>query len=241
MTIKVRIKRKRNSSSDIYVQEFMIEGSPDMSITCVLEMLNERHPLVDISGQQAEPIDWECSCKQKLCGACAMIINGIPRLACSTFLGELFDNKNNMVELAPLTKFQVIRDLRVDRNPMFDHLKKMKIWLSSDATLNLKELESQYESASCLLCGCCLEVCPNYSVENAFVGASTMNSAYRVATQQKNSSNLREFIKENVKNGQGHCSKSLSCEKVCPIKIPVAALTSRMNRLYIKNLFKANR
>ncbi|MBN7774357.1 succinate dehydrogenase/fumarate reductase iron-sulfur subunit [Clostridium aminobutyricum] len=241
MDVKIRIRRKKGPSANSYIQEFTFEGSADLPVTGILEELNARQPLEDTNGKPAEPIDWECSCKQKLCGACAMVINGVPRMACSTFLGDVCGNKNNVLELAPLSKFPVIRDLRIDRTQMFDDLKKMKVWLSADALLNQKELEHQYESASCILCGCCLEVCPNYSIENAFVGASTMNGAYRVATQQSNSSNVREFIKENVKNGQGHCSKSLSCEKVCPIKIPVAALTSRMNRLYLKNLFKVYR
>ncbi len=116
-------------------------------------------------------------------------------------------------------------------------MKKMKIWLNNSAIVSEKESEAQYESAGCIMCGCCLEVCTNYSLENTFVGAAVMNGAYRVATQQKQGSNRKQFIKENVKNGQGHCSKSLSCEKVCPVNIPIGALTSKMNRLYIKGLF----
>jgi succinate dehydrogenase / fumarate reductase iron-sulfur subunit len=236
--IKVRIKRQKDNKSGSYMQEFTFDGAEDMPITSIIDELNEREPLLDVTGKLTTQISWECSCKQNLCGACAMVINGTPRMACATFLGDVCNPKNNVLELAPLSKFPVVRDLRVDRSQMFEDIKKMKVWISTDAVVCEKEIEQQYESASCIMCGCCLEVCPNYSIENDFVGAAVMNGAYRVATQQRPSNNLKEFIKENVKNGQGHCSKSLSCEKVCPVKIPVAALTSKMNRLYLKNLFK---
>lgn len=238
MQFKLKIKRYDPLQSQSYFQEFIVDEPLSSPITSVLARLNERRPLLDSEGRIAKKIDWESSCKQKMCGACAMVINGIPSLACSTFLEDLCkkDQKNVVIQLEPLSKFPVIRDLRVDRTQMFEDMKKMKIWLNSEAVVNEKEQEHQYESATCIMCGCCLEVCTNYSLNNAFVGASVMNGAYRVATQQQQGSNRKQFIRENVKNGQGHCSKSLSCENVCPMKIPVGALTSKMNRLYIKGL-----
>lgn len=240
MEFKLRIKRHDLLQSESFFQEFLVDEPADSTITNVLSRLNERNPLLDIKGNIAKKIDWECSCQQKICGSCAMIINGIPKLACATFLQDLCKNgqKNIVIQLEPLSKFPVIRDLKVDRSQMFEDMKKMKIWLDSEAVINNKELEKQYESATCIMCGCCLEVCTNYSLENNFVGAAVMNGAYRVATQKKEGSNKNHFIKENIKNGQGHCSKSLSCEKVCPMNIPVGALMSKMNRLYIKGLFK---
>lgn len=240
MEFKLKIKRYDPLQSQSYFQEFIVDEPLNSPITSVLTRLNERKPLVDAEGRTIKSVDWECSCKQKMCGACAMIINGIPRLACSTFLEDLCKEgqQNAEVQLEPLSKFPVIRDLRVDRSQMFEDMKKMKIWLNSDAVVNNKELEHQYQSATCIMCGCCLEVCTNYSLNNTFVGATVMNGAYRVATQQRQGSNRKQFIRENIKNGQGHCSKSLSCEKVCPMNIPVGALTSKMNRLYIKGLFE---
>ncbi|WP_312091403.1 succinate dehydrogenase/fumarate reductase iron-sulfur subunit [Aminipila sp.] len=239
MEIKVKIKRYDPLQAESYFQEFSVNEPETASVSSILTKLNEREPLFDTEGRKAKKIDWECSCSQKMCGACAMIINGVPGLACAAFLKDFFkeEQKNPVLQLEPLSKFPVVRDLRVNRSQMYQDMKKMKIWLNNSAIVSEKESEAQYESAGCIMCGCCLEVCTNYSLENTFVGAAVMNGAYRVATQQKQGSNRKQFIKENVKNGQGHCSKSLSCEKVCPVNIPIGALTSKMNRLYIKGLF----
>lgn len=240
MKFKLRIKRYDPVEDNSYFQEFNMEENLEMTITGILTKLNSRRPLLDIEGCIAKPIDWESSCRQKMCGACAMIINGTPRLACSTFLADLCNEgqKNILIQLEPLCKFPIVRDLRVDRSQMFEDMKKMRIWLDARAIVDKKEWEHQYESATCIMCGCCLEVCTNYSLNNNFVGAAVMNGAYRVATQQPQGSNRKKFIKENIKNGQGHCSKSLSCEQVCPMNIPIGALTSKLNRLYVKEFFK---
>lgn len=240
MKFKLKIKRYDPLESKSYFQEFLMNESPKSSITTVLTKLNERKPLLDSEGNIAKLIDWESGCKQKMCGACAMIINGKPSLACATFLEDLCNEnqKNIIIQLEPLSKFPIIRDLRVDKSQMFEDMKKMKIWLNSNAVLDNKEWEHQYESASCIMCGCCLEVCSNYSNDNDFVGAAVMNGAYRVATQQPQGSNRKQFVKQIIKNGQGHCSKSLSCERICPMNISVGALISKMNRLYLKDFLK---
>ena len=70
-------------------QEFEIEAEGELSIAAMLNELNARQKLTDKSGKEAEPISWECGCMVKKCGACAMRINGLPELACSTFLQSL--------------------------------------------------------------------------------------------------------------------------------------------------------
>mgnify|MGYP002237783630 CR=1 FL=1 len=94
------------------------------------------------------------------CGACAMLINERPRLACSTFLHTL---KGSTITLEPLRKFPLVRDLIIDRSILFENLKKLNLWLESEAYMNPWTHEPRYQSARCLMCGCCLEVCPNFS------------------------------------------------------------------------------
>ena len=89
-----------------------------------------------------------------------MLINERPRLACSTFLHTL---KGSTITLEPLSKFPLVRDLIVDRSILFENLKKLNLWLESEAYMNPWTHEPRYQSARCLMCGCCLEVCPNFS------------------------------------------------------------------------------
>lgn len=237
MLVKIDIKRYEPRTGKSFWQSFETEGSGNDTAADLLRRLNERKHLTDIEGREAEPVEWECGCMQKKCGGCAMIINGVPQLACSAFVKDLC-RKKAVIKLEPLSKFPVVKDLRVDRSVVYENLQKMKVWMSGQAQYKAKEWEAEYTSASCLMCGCCLEICPNYTEDNSFTGAAVMNAAYRVASQQPAGKNRRAFIKENIKAGQGHCSKTLTCENVCPMKIPTGSLMSRMNRLFILDLLK---
>ena len=119
MVYKIRIRRQESQKSDSYWQEFEFDGSKNSSVANVLKELNSRTPLKDDSGNIVTPISWECSCMVRKCGACAMLINERPRLACSTFLNTL------KVLQSPLEfcKFPLVRDLIVDRSNLFENLK----------------------------------------------------------------------------------------------------------------------
>jgi succinate dehydrogenase / fumarate reductase iron-sulfur subunit len=82
------------------------------------------------------------------------------------------------ITLEPLTKFPVVRDLQVDRSPMFDALKKVKAWIPIDGTYDLgfgpkmaeAEREVAYAFSRCMTCGCCMEACPQYNDHSEFIG-----------------------------------------------------------------------
>ena len=132
MRYTIRIKRQENKEAKPFWQEFEIEAEGELSIAAMLNELNARQKLTDKSGKEAEPISWECGCMVKKCGACAMRINGLPELACSTFLQSL---KGKVIVLEPLSKFPVVKDLIVDRSVVFENLKKINLWLESDALM----------------------------------------------------------------------------------------------------------
>ena len=111
MVYKIRIRRQESQKEDSYWQEFEYDGSKNSSVATVLKELNSRTPLKDNSGNIVTPISWECSCMVRKCGACAMLINERPRLACSTFLHTL---KGSTIILEPLSKFPLVRDIRDD-------------------------------------------------------------------------------------------------------------------------------
>ena len=97
MNYTIRIKRQENPQASPCWQEFSFEGSADTSIASVLNELNHRSPLCEKSGTVVSPIAWECGCMIRKCGACAMRINGLPRLACSVFLFYSVSNPRYML------------------------------------------------------------------------------------------------------------------------------------------------
>lgn len=214
--------------------KFAIDAGVNTPVTMILDELNSRDSLTDVNGNAEEPIIWECSCGQGICGSCAMVINGSPKLACSTFFGEVGPD----VKVEPLSKFPLAADLKVDRSLISEYLSEMKIWIEGDDA-RVSDVDMQYVSASCMLCGCCLEVCPNYSGKGKFFGAVGMNACFRAAEQLSGAAK-RERLSYFAKHGDAGCSKAFACESVCPAKIPLSVVISRLNRERFLSIFRRN-
>lgn len=221
----VKIKRQCNSDSKPYWQSFSYDGSVGVTVSTVLDVLNYTDDLYDIDGNSADRIRWECSCMQSMCGGCAMVINGVPALACATFLDKVSGDE---LVLEPLSKFPVIADLIVDRSIIYDNLISAKAYLESIAKNDMRQHMQQYSVAKCLKCGLCLEVCPNYHPGGDFFGAVLANESYLVASQTTDKK--PHVIKEYKKHFGAGCSKALSCQSVCPMKIETITSILRMNR-----------
>ena len=155
-----------------------------------------------------------------------MRINGVPRLACSVFLRDI---KSGRLLLEPLSKFPLVRDLIVDRRVMFDRLKEMQVWLDGEADKHPRTHAARYQSARCLQCGCCLEICPNFCAEQPFGGAAAAVNAFRVLDQETNAAHKRELMQQYRANYYEGCGKSLACQDICPAGIPVEELLVRSN------------
>ncbi len=225
--MRIRVLRQKDSASKPYWQEFSYERNNDQTIAGMLEELNYLDDLKDISGKSAPRIRWEQSCLQGMCGACAMVINNTPALACETFLRNI---KSDTVVLEPLRKFPVITDLIVDRSVIDSYLKKEGAFIEEYKGAPTSEYDHMYQAGKCLKCGLCLEVCPNYSGGRSFYGAAFANDCYLIAMRSgTRDTALTKAYQEHFERG---CSKSLSCVDICPMKIPTLASISKMNRAH---------
>lgn len=223
--MRVKILRQASPVSAPYWQEFRYEYQGNQTVAGMLDELNYKDDLVDINGDPAPRIGWECSCLQGMCGACAMVINNRPALACETFLRDL---KGDTVVLEPLKKFFTICDLVVDRGVIQENLKKADAYIEEYKGADAGEYEHMYAAGKCLKCGLCLEVCPNYKDGSTFYGAAFANDCYLIASRSGSQGKaIRASYEANFAKG---CSKSLSCADVCPMKIPTLASIAKMNR-----------
>ena len=221
----VKIKRQSDSDSKPYWQSFRYEGPAHVAVSAVLDALNYTDDLFDVDGKPAARIRWECSCMQAMCGGCAMVINGIPALACATFADEV---KGKELVLEPLSKFPVVGDLIVDRSIIYENLIQAKAYLENFAGNDKGQHNQQYSVAKCLKCGLCLEVCPNYHPGGDFFGAVLANESYLIASQTADKK--APVIGEYKTHFGAGCSKALSCQSVCPMKIETLTSIMRMNR-----------
>ena len=231
MRLVIKVLRRENAQAASYWQSIPFEAEDEnATVASVLNELNKAEHLADTEGKPVTTIRWECSCMQKKCGACAMVINGRPRLACDTELRE-FEKKGQVI-LEPLRKFPVVADLIVDRSILFENLRIMEAWVRGEGKVREKYSDEAYEAARCLQCGCCLEVCPNFYAGGEFFGTAAFVPTARLlaAMSPEEQQAIREQYKKHVYAG---CGKSLACREVCPAGIDVDRLLSNSNALAI--------
>ena len=92
-------------------------------------------------------------------------------MACSSLVDNLFEETPGEIELRPLTKFPVVRDLSVDRGRIFNSLERVKAWVPVDDSydhgpgprISPEEQEDAYPLTTCISCGCCMEACPQFN------------------------------------------------------------------------------
>lgn len=222
----IQVLRRQSAESEPFWQTFAFASEDEKAtVATALESLNALDDLRDVDGSPAPGIRWDRSCLQKKCGACAMVIDGMPRLACDTRLADL---KRDVVRLEPLRKFAVVADLLVDRGVLMDNLAKAGAWLEGTARLADRRWGVAYEASRCLQCGLCLEVCPNFSTHNAFGGMAAMVPLARLLSQAppEQRKQLAASYRASVYGG---CGKSLACRHVCPAGVDIDRLLSRSN------------
>ena len=218
----LHILRRECADSEAYWEDFSYEGDDEAAtVATALSSLHAGCRIGKAAERPFRPVAWEHSCLQKRCGACAMVINGIPRLACDTPLSSL---RGDTVKLEPLKKFPVIEDLLVDRSAMMEKLKQLSVWLKAEAEEGSEDMA--FEASRCLQCGLCLEVCPNYSTSERFGGMAAMAPLSRLIARLP-----KEQRKEIAKNYQAGvysgCGKSLACRDICPAQLRIEDLLVR--------------
>jgi succinate dehydrogenase / fumarate reductase iron-sulfur subunit len=169
LTFEVRVLRQARPSESSYWERHKVEYEQGMNIISVLQRIAASSTTAD--GRKVAPVAWDCNCLEEVCGACTMNINGRVRQACSALVDHLLEEGSSPIELRPMAKFPVIRDLVVQRGRMFQALKKVKAWVSVDGYYDLgpgpqqsrRQQESAYPLSECMSCGCCLEACPQYT------------------------------------------------------------------------------
>lgn len=224
--IRLEILRQDSPQSRPYRQ--VVIYTPNDDSETIARALNEinKSGYKDTDGADVEFIDWDCSCLQKKCGACAMVIDGEPRLACDAYLHEF--RKKQSVTVSPLRKFPVIKDLRVDRSIMMDNLKTIQAWGNGVLSAEKKAEDIAYDASLCLQCGCCLEVCPNFCPGEDFCGTASFVPTMRLLTSLEGKE-LDELRESYLKHAYAGCGKSLACSKVCPADLDIENMLIRTN------------
>lgn len=168
-SFSVRILRQDGPGQSSYWEIHRVQYEPDMNVISALQKIAIKCETAD--GKAVTPVAWECNCLEEVCGACTMLVNGRVRQSCSAMIDRLLEERPGMIELRPMSKFPVIRDLAVDRSRLFRALQKVKAWMPVDGYYDKgpgpqqtrQTQEQSYPLSQCMSCGCCLDACPQYT------------------------------------------------------------------------------
>jgi succinate dehydrogenase / fumarate reductase iron-sulfur subunit len=245
--IIIRISRQDGPNAPARWEEFAVPYRPTMNIITCLQWI-AANPRTTEGKDTTTPV-WDAGCLEEVCGACTMVINGKVRQSCSALVDKL-GAPGEPITLEPMTKFPLVRDLMVDRQRLFNDLKRVKAWVPIDGTYDLgsgppisQELqEERYPLSRCISCGCCLEACPQYTPTNKYVGAAII-SQVRLFNDHPTGKALKKERLEVMmeEGGVSDCSKAGNCVEVCPKDIPllesIAAVQRQATVHAIKSFF----
>ena len=164
----VRILRQDSPSRPSYWQRFRMRQEPGLNVTGVLQRIAADPKTA--TNESVAPVAYDANCLEEVCGSCTMLINGRTRQACSALVEKLLADGSIEIELRPMSKFPVIRDLVVNRRRLFRALEKIKAWIPVDGYCDLgpgprqspEDQQAVYPLSQCMSCGCCLDACPQY-------------------------------------------------------------------------------
>ena len=247
VTIRIRRQDAPDKPETARWEEFAVPHRPNLNLIACLQYI-AANPVTADGKQTTTPV-WESGCLEEVCGACTMLVNGKTRQACSALVDRVAGPGQPIV-LEPMTKFPLVRDLAVDRQRLFDDLKRVKAWVPIDGTYDLgpgpavaqKEQEVRYPLSRCITCGCCLEACPQYTPSNHFVGAAVISQA-RLFNEHPTGAALKDERLEALMGpgGVADCGKAGNCNEVCPKEIPllesIAAVQRQATVYTVKKFF----
>jgi succinate dehydrogenase / fumarate reductase iron-sulfur subunit len=195
--VNVRVLRQDGPGLPAYWERHQVDYEPDMNVISVLQKVAAQAQTSE--GRKVSPVAWECGCLEEVCGSCTMVINGRVRQSCSALVDRLLEDDANEIELRPMSKFPVVRDLAVDRSRLFHNLERVKAWVPVDGYYDMgpgpriarDEQEQNYPLSQCMSCGCCLEACPQFNKIEMQREPGESDAEY---TTRKNASFDQEFV-----------------------------------------------
>ncbi|MGB9695858.1 MAG: succinate dehydrogenase iron-sulfur subunit [Ignavibacteria bacterium] len=236
MELKVRILRY-NPEKDLkpYYQDYVLpDVSPDMRI---LDILHE------IKWKYDGTLTFRRSCAHGICGSDGMKINGKNRLACSILLKDL--NFKDTITIEPLPSLPIIKDLVVDMTSFFQKYEIIKPYLitktppppDSERLQSNEDAEKLFESAKCILCGCCTTSCPSTWTNENYIGPAALLKVYRFAFDTRDEAGDERLEIIDNSDGIWRCHTIFNCIEACPKEINITWHISQLKkRISIKEL-----
>jgi succinate dehydrogenase / fumarate reductase, iron-sulfur subunit len=242
LTFKLLIWRQENSAVRGKMVSYTIRGiSSNTSFLEMLDVLNE-----DLAAKGEEPIQFDSDCREGICGACSLTIDGIPHGAeskttvCQLYMRHFKNGQTIAVEPFRARAFPVIRDLIVDRSAL-DRIIAKGGYISVNTgnapdgnyiPISKDLADRAMDAAACIGCGACIAACPNASA-SLFVSAKIAQYALLPQGDPERKQRVIDMVTQMDAEGFGNCSNHWECQAVCPKEISVSHIAT-MRQEYLR-------
>jgi succinate dehydrogenase / fumarate reductase iron-sulfur subunit len=213
---------------------------PDESLLEMFDALNDR---LTLEGQR--PVAFDNDCREGICGACSMTINGRPHgpgtgtTSCQIYMRQFENGSTITIEPFHATAFPVIRDLIVDRSAL-DRIQQAGGYTGVNAgpkpepnanPVSPEDAEEAIDAAICIGCGACVAACPN-GAAMLFTGARVTHLSRLPQGQPGRYARVQDMVEQMDAEGFGGCTNFGECEAACPKEISIRVI-GHLNREFL--------
>jgi succinate dehydrogenase / fumarate reductase iron-sulfur subunit len=196
--------------------------------------------LIKVKNEIDPTLTFRRSCREGICGSCAMNIDGTNTLACTKPIDEIKSD----VKIYPLPHMPVVKDLVPDLTHFYAQYASIKPWLQSQSPSpppHSERLQSKEDRAKldglyeCILCACCSTSCPSYWWNSdRYLGPAILMQAYRWIIDSRD-----EFAGERLDDLEDpfrlyRCHTIMNCTKTCPKSLNPAKAIAEIKKLMVE-------
>jgi fumarate reductase iron-sulfur subunit len=213
-TIPIEVMRYRpEQDTEPWWQKFDLPYTDDMSVLQGLLAIKD-----DFDGSLS--LRW--TCRMAICGSCGVMINGKPKLGCKTFLR---DYAPGGLRVEALAHFPIERDLVVNIEDFIEKLERVTPYIVPKEPRTLEQgeylqtphqLEQFEQFSSCINCLLCYAACPQYGLNDKFVGPAALALLHRYNADSRDGAQQERMQVVNAKEGVWSCTAVGYCSEVCP-------------------------
>ena len=241
MNLTLKVWKQKNQEDKGGFETYKVSDiSSEMSFLEMFDVLNEK-----LITEGREPITFDHDCREGICGACSMYINGRPHgpwlanTTCQLHMRAYQDGDTITVEPWRANAFPVIKDLMVDRTA-FDRIIQAGGYISvntgnavdaNSLPIEKEKADDAFAAAACIGCGACVAACKNSSAM-LFLSAKVSHLALLPQGGPERKNRVINMVAQMDKEGFGACTNTGACEAVCPKEISLVNI-ARLNTEYL--------
>ncbi|MBI4294412.1 MAG: succinate dehydrogenase/fumarate reductase iron-sulfur subunit [Betaproteobacteria bacterium] len=211
--IEMEVLRYRpEQDKEPFWQSYKVPFTDDMSVL---------QGLAHIKAELDSTLSYRWSCRMAICGSCGMMIDGVPKLACRTFLRHF----HGKVRVGPLEHFPIERDLVVRVDDFMQKLASIKPYIIPKEPRTLKQgeylqtpaqLEKYLQFSGCINCMLCYSACPQYGLDSKFTGPGILALMHRYNADSRDGGRAERMNLGHSEEGFWGCTAVAYCSVVCP-------------------------